>query len=373
LLHALPRPVHARTLTPPHVTCTRYMMYAPFEDDGDDFLSQVCQLQIFFSLLSSIVLKADPHNELLASLLPFLIAVPPLVACCFELGLIDAMKTCVSNNDDGVPIPCTGGVRVGRGLRAKLARLLERLLGVKKKEHDNDDDDDDDVAMPMPRRASSASGETMASIPPAVISSFKRFDKNNNNALEYRELKSALSYHGVDVSHPFAAELIEFYDDRPDGHMTLDEYAHLLENVSTGMLRYKAGDKGTDEAAAAKLLAQAPGKLLLSTQPTDELIAELLGRDDGQSHMEAALKARGGGESKKDVFATQITTTQFTRTFTTMISPPPPSTPSESEPPSNHSTSNMLSDRVKDFFMPSAPPDEDAHAPAPTSLPHLEA
>ena len=35
-----------------------YMMYAPFVEDSDDMLSQLAQLQIFLTLLSSLSLRA---------------------------------------------------------------------------------------------------------------------------------------------------------------------------------------------------------------------------------------------------------------------------------------------------------------------------
>ena len=35
------------------------MLYNPYVEDGDDRLAQLCQVQIFFALLSSIALKYD--------------------------------------------------------------------------------------------------------------------------------------------------------------------------------------------------------------------------------------------------------------------------------------------------------------------------
>ena len=36
-----------------------YMMFSPYADDSDDRLAQLCQMQIFFSLVSSLLLKWD--------------------------------------------------------------------------------------------------------------------------------------------------------------------------------------------------------------------------------------------------------------------------------------------------------------------------
>ena len=57
------------------ITFGMYMMYAPYEDSGDDLLAQVCQLQIFFSMLSSIILAADPESPAMGVILPILIFV----------------------------------------------------------------------------------------------------------------------------------------------------------------------------------------------------------------------------------------------------------------------------------------------------------
>ena len=113
--------------------------YAPFIDDGDDFLSQICQMQIFFSLLSSIILQTDPNSPVMAVLLPILIAVPPVSGFIFESGVLDELKKITSPDDTGWPIPFTGGKRVGVGCRSRTTACLERLLGVKKAPEEPDE------------------------------------------------------------------------------------------------------------------------------------------------------------------------------------------------------------------------------------------
>ena len=49
------------------------MMYAPFVDDGDDVLSQLAQLQIFLTILSSLVLRATPPSAFAGGLLTALL------------------------------------------------------------------------------------------------------------------------------------------------------------------------------------------------------------------------------------------------------------------------------------------------------------
>jgi len=111
------------------ITFGAYMMHAPFEDSGDDFLSQICQLQIFFSLLASIVLQTNPDSGAMGVILPILIFVPPISAFIFESGALEelqklqAFKALV--NWDAA------------------TRLLERLLKVHSLP--NEDEDEDDV------------------------------------------------------------------------------------------------------------------------------------------------------------------------------------------------------------------------------------
>jgi len=131
------------------VTFGMYMMYAPFIDDGDDFLSQICQMQIFFSLLSTIILKTEPNSPVMAVILPILICFPPISGFILESGVLDELKKISSPDDNGWPIPFTGGTRVGVGLRSKSTACLERLLGVKKAPEELVEDDgaeDDGVA-----------------------------------------------------------------------------------------------------------------------------------------------------------------------------------------------------------------------------------
>ena len=135
-------------------------MYSPFEDSGDDLLSVVCQLQIFFSLLSSIILKTDPDSPTMAVLLPILIAVPPVAAFIFESGLLDELHKCMHDGTTGYWTPCG---RIMVGWRAKSVAALERLLCVQRLTADDEDGDDE------PIRAVEGAGADVAA-PPALAS-----------------------------------------------------------------------------------------------------------------------------------------------------------------------------------------------------------
>ena len=144
LLHLLLTPIHWHASPTSQCTFGAYMMYAPFIDDGDDLLSQICQLQIFFSLLSSIILKTNPNSPAMGVLLPILIGVPPISAFVFESGLLDELAKLSNPEDNGWPIPFTGGKRVGVGCRGKMTRCLECLLGVKSLEVQDEEDEDNE-------------------------------------------------------------------------------------------------------------------------------------------------------------------------------------------------------------------------------------
>ena len=133
---------HLRTLIDIATPHPRSPQYAPFIDDGDDFLSQICQMQIFFSLLSTIILQTNPNSPMMAVLLPMLIAVPPISGFVFESGILDELKKVTSFLDNGLPIPFTGGRRVGVGCRSKTNGFLERLLGVKEALEEPEEDVD---------------------------------------------------------------------------------------------------------------------------------------------------------------------------------------------------------------------------------------
>ena len=212
--------------------------YAPFEDDGDDLLSQICQLQIFFSLLSSIILKTNPNSPAMGVILPILIGVPPLSAFIFESGVLDELKKLSKSEDNGWPIPFTGGKRVGVGCRAKATRCLERLLGVK---HTIVEDEDmvDDVFGANESSTSDEGKDVVAAmkIPKHIVETFQHFDVDSSGHLDYKELRAALKHYGIDVSHPGAADIIKRYDTRPDGRMQLSEFAELAHNVMYGMIR----------------------------------------------------------------------------------------------------------------------------------------
>jgi len=66
-----------------------YMMYAPFIEDSDDKLSQLAQLQIFLTLLSSLALSAVPPSEVVGQLVTVILFLVPLLGVALETPLLE--------------------------------------------------------------------------------------------------------------------------------------------------------------------------------------------------------------------------------------------------------------------------------------------
>ena len=73
------------------VTFGAYMMYAPFIEDSDDKLSQLAQLQIFLTLLSSLALSAVPPSEVVGQLVTVILFLVPLLGVALETPLLEVL------------------------------------------------------------------------------------------------------------------------------------------------------------------------------------------------------------------------------------------------------------------------------------------
>ena len=82
------------------LTFGAYMVYAPYVDDSDDHLAQLCQVQIFFALVSSIALKydlgtlADSRN--MGALLSVLTILPLVFGVLLETDFVSLCSDAVS-------------------------------------------------------------------------------------------------------------------------------------------------------------------------------------------------------------------------------------------------------------------------------------
>ena len=69
------------------------MLYSPYLEDGDDNLAKLCQVQIFFALLSSIALKYDvgtlANSTNIGTLLVVLTVLPLSLAFFLETPLAE--------------------------------------------------------------------------------------------------------------------------------------------------------------------------------------------------------------------------------------------------------------------------------------------
>lgn len=84
------RTSEARAPTPPDGRrALELEQFAPFIDEDDDRLSQVCQVSLFFTLASKIALRTeqDSSSGVLSALLFTMMALPPVLAFLFESDL----------------------------------------------------------------------------------------------------------------------------------------------------------------------------------------------------------------------------------------------------------------------------------------------
>ena len=73
------------------VTFGSYMMYAPFIEESDDKLSQLAQMQIFLTLLSSLALSAVPPSEVVGQLVTVILFLVPLIGVALETPLLEVL------------------------------------------------------------------------------------------------------------------------------------------------------------------------------------------------------------------------------------------------------------------------------------------
>ena len=69
-----------------------YMMYAPFVKDSDDLFSQLAQLQIFLTLLSSLALRSTPPSAFVGSLVTYVLFLVPGIGLVLETPLLSELK-----------------------------------------------------------------------------------------------------------------------------------------------------------------------------------------------------------------------------------------------------------------------------------------
>jgi len=70
-----------------------YMMYTPFIEDSDDQLSQLAQLQIFLTLVSSLALRATPPSAMVGQMVTVVLFLVPLIGIALETPLLGLLGT----------------------------------------------------------------------------------------------------------------------------------------------------------------------------------------------------------------------------------------------------------------------------------------
>ena len=67
----------------------------------------------------------------------------------------------------------------------------------------------------------------------SVVAAFEYFDRNRSGYLDYRELRNALTYMGLDVSTAATVDLLRAYDDYPDGKLDVHEFETLVRDLKS--------------------------------------------------------------------------------------------------------------------------------------------
>ena len=94
----------------------------------------------------------------------------------------------------------------------------------------------------------SSHGPSSLSFPPRVLDTFRYFDRNGSGFLDYRELRNALQYYGLDVSSQGARSVLLRYDDAPDGRLEVAEFAELVRDIEMGVIRSTSAIYSADRA-----------------------------------------------------------------------------------------------------------------------------
>ena len=105
-----------------------YCVCAPYIKDEDDFLAQVAQVVIFFSLVSSLVTNAYPNDPIMSALLPALLAVPVILTFIFESPLLEYLRSFIEPDAEGKVAPA--GLWI-LAFRRHVIRITDRLVGAK--------------------------------------------------------------------------------------------------------------------------------------------------------------------------------------------------------------------------------------------------
>jgi hypothetical protein len=103
-----------------------YCVCSPYIRDDDDFLAQVAQVIIFFSLVSSVVTNAFPEDPLMKVLLPALLAVPVILTFIFETPLLEFLRSFTEPDKEG-NVGLAGQFILA--FRRHTLRITDRLVG----------------------------------------------------------------------------------------------------------------------------------------------------------------------------------------------------------------------------------------------------
>ena len=105
-----------------------YCVCAPYVKYEDDFLAQVAQVVIFFSLVSSLVTNAYPKDPIMSALLPALLAVPVILTVLFEMSLLEYLRSFIEPDAEGKVGPAGQWILA---FRRHVVQITDRLAGAR--------------------------------------------------------------------------------------------------------------------------------------------------------------------------------------------------------------------------------------------------
>jgi hypothetical protein len=108
-----------------------YCVCSPYIKDQDDFLAQVAQFVIFFSLVGSLVTNAFPDDPVMSIALPGLLSVPVILTFIFQSPLLEQLRSFTEPDDQG-NVGLAGHWILA--FRYHIVRITDRLIGAVKQE-----------------------------------------------------------------------------------------------------------------------------------------------------------------------------------------------------------------------------------------------
>ena len=142
-------------------------------------------------------------------------------------------------------------------------------------------------------------GGKVGIIPFPTQHSFNKFDRDGSGFLDVQELQPALADAGFNLHPKALRRLLAAYDDTPDGRIDVAEYAELIEDLQSGLIRSPHARSQSASPSRNKGAAHTRGRASSTTVP--KVPSPGVG-DYDQSHYTIGSKMSGSGRSSSSTF-----------------------------------------------------------------------